>query len=243
MLREASAAYQNISGRLQAQESQQQAQSGQLQGLTTVLQRLTEQLAALGIPAPAPVSPAPHAVPLQPPAPVSQPYWDPYLDSTKPYDRTFAECSEFLMQCNYVFTHQPSMYSSDMARVGFIDNLTTGDALRWVQANPCSRFRDDYAAFEAEFRSARTITLNSPPSRRATAPSLPMPMSSGTSRMAVGRMTSVYTAFRWGLSETLKDKLIRHKTTSLAQLVSHAIENERVRGVVPLSCFRRSSDP
>jgi len=80
---------------------------------------------------------------------------EPYLATLAPYDGTFALFREFLMQCEYVFELQPSMYSTASARIAYLANLTTGRACWWVMAGceGAAPYMQDYRAFMAGFKT------------------------------------------------------------------------------------------
>ena len=144
------------------------------------------------------------------------------------------------MQCDLIFRHQPSQYFSPAARVAFIANLTTGDALNWAQATLCARpgLYDDCETFLAEFKKlfdhptagqdvgTRLTSLHQ--GNRTVAA-----YSTEFRTIAAGsgwNDTALRSAFRQGLSESIKDELMRDKPSTLDDLVSLAIEvDERIR--------------
>jgi len=97
----------------------QQTQADQLAALTAQVLVLSNR------------DPAPHEVAPAPRAPAIR---EPHLATQALFDGTFSLCREFLMQCEYVFELQPSMYSTASARIAYMANLTTGRARRWVMA-------------------------------------------------------------------------------------------------------------
>lgn len=144
------------------------------------------------------------------------------------------------MQCELIFSHQPSQYFSPAARVAFITNLTTGDALNWAQAILSARpeLFSDYAAFLREFRrvfdhptagqdvGARLMTLHQG-SRTVAAYSTEFrTLAAGCGWNDMG----LRSAFRQGLSEAIKDELTQAKSATLDELVALAIDvDERIR--------------
>jgi len=92
------------------------------------LAALTAQVLALTHQGPAPPQVAPAADPI--PAPRALVNREPHIATPALYDGTFTLCREFLMQCEYVFELQPSMYSTAAARIAYMANLTTGRAQR-----------------------------------------------------------------------------------------------------------------
>lgn len=237
LLREASTAVQSLNDRLQAQETRQQGRSSQLQDLAAMIQALSAQVATLMTP---PAPPAPAAAPPPPPAlPAGQPR-EPSLASPRPFDGTFALFRGFVMQCELIFSHQPSQYFSPAARVAFIANLTTGDALNWAQAILSARpdLFNDYAAFLSEFRrvfdhptagqdvGARLMTLHQGNRTVAAYSTEFRTLAAGCGWNDMG----LRSAFRQGLSEAIKDELIRERSATLDELVALAIDvDERIR--------------
>jgi len=110
---------------IDALRTNQQTQADQLAALTTQVLVLSNR-----DPVPPQVVPAADPIPA-PPAPAVR---EPHLATPALFDGTFSLCREFLMQCEYVFELQPSMYSTASARIAYMANLTTGRARRWVTA-------------------------------------------------------------------------------------------------------------
>ncbi|KAI3358928.1 hypothetical protein L3Q82_015321 [Scortum barcoo] len=52
----------------------------------------------------------------------------------KSYAGDLGSCSRFLFQCSIVFVQQPSSYSSDNAKIGYVVNLLRGKASDWATA-------------------------------------------------------------------------------------------------------------
>ena len=212
-----------------------------METLTSLIQTLTAQVSALTVSAPPPADPGASQPPAsQPPAlPAGFPR-EPQLASPRPFDGTFAHFRGFILQCELVFAHQPSQFSSPVACVAFITNLTTGDALNWAQATLSARpeLLHNDAAFLVEFKrvfdhptagqdvGARLMTIHQG-SRTAAAYSTEFrTLAAGSGWNDAG----LRSAFRQGLSETIKDELVRDKPSSLDELVALAIDvDERIR--------------
>ena len=242
LLRDAATAVQSLNDRLQAQETFQQGSACLMQDLTVAIQALSTQVATLATTHSPPADPASAAAspPLPVPAPLAGQPREPNLTSPRLFDGTFAQFRGFLMQCELIFAHQPSQFFSPAARVAFITNLTTGDALNWVQAILSTRpeLFTDYAAFLAEFKRV----FDHPTAGRDVGAQL-MSLHQGN-RTTAAYATEFYTlaaesgwneaglrsAFRQGLSEYIKDELVRDKPATVDELIALAIDvDERIR--------------
>jgi len=239
LLREASGMMQSVAGEQQTHSQQLLQLASDQQALLTQLNTISTQLTALGAaasPAPqVPVTTAPG--PLPPPGPIAR---EPSLASPKPYDGAFTEFRGFMLQCNFVFEMQPSMFSADAARVAYVATHTTGDALRWVQSflsfNPGTRH--NYANFEEEFRrvfdhpvagqDAGSRLLHIKQGSRTVAA---YAIEFRTLAASAGWQDSTLRCiFREGLTEVLKDELVRDKPADLNSLISLASDvDERLR--------------
>ena len=256
LLQEASTAVQSLNNRLQAQEVDQQQRGTQIESLIAMTQALTTQVAALVASTPPPPSvdvqhPAPPSG--QPPVaqsvfqPTTPPnstvvveFREPKLANPRPFDGTFSQFRGFLMQCELMFAHQPNHFQSPAARVAFITNLTTGDALNWAQAILTARpeLLTDYPAFLVELKrvfdhptagqdvGARLMSIHQG-TRTAAAYSTEFRTLAAESGWNEAGLKS---AFRQGLNETIKDELVRDKPATLDELVALAIDiDERSR--------------
>lgn len=244
LLCEASRAVQDLNDRLKTQEANQQTRDTQMENLGTLLQALTAQVSTLATTITPPTaqvaaqSPVPQVG--QPPALSAVPSREPSLASPRPFDGTFSQFRGFLMQCKLVFSHQPSQFSSPAARVAFITNLTTGEALGWAEATLSARpeLFNDYAAFLTEFGrvfdhpsagqdvGVRLMSLRQGSRTVAAYATEFRTLAAGSGWNDAG----LRSAFRQGLAEVIKDELVRDKPTSLNELVGLAIDvDERVR--------------
>uniref|UniRef100_A0A674P9V0 DUF4939 domain-containing protein n=1 Tax=Takifugu rubripes TaxID=31033 RepID=A0A674P9V0_TAKRU len=72
--------------------------------------------------------------PLCPPTnPATQPR-EPYIPIPGRYSGDLGTCSQFLHQCQLVFTQQPLTYSTPQAKTAFVMSLLTGQAAAWSVA-------------------------------------------------------------------------------------------------------------
>ena len=63
------------------------------------------------------------------------PQCEPNLPTPKPFEGNLSLCRGFLTQCELIFRHQQSRYSSSEARVAFLISLLSGRALQWAVAS------------------------------------------------------------------------------------------------------------
>ena len=218
----------------QSQATQQQAQVNQL---TSLVKNLTDQVAALC--AQLTTSPGPSAPVLVQPSPA--PSREPHLNAPAPYDGTFSLCREFLMQCEYVFDLQPSMYSTSPARIAYITNLTTGRARRWIFASRegSAAYMQNYKDFVLEFKAVFDHDVQG-----QDADTVLSTLRQGSSsvadyatefRILAARCDwnepALLSAFLGGLSESTKDALAeRERPSTLSKLISLSISiDERHR--------------
>ena len=233
-LRVAAAEVAELRVRLHAQELRDRRQATLLQEVQAICQTLTAQVSALTTAAAA----RPPPVPLI--APSSFSVREPSLANPRPFDGAFAQYRGFIMQCDLIFCHQPTQFSSSAARVAFVINLTTGDALNWAHATLTARpeLFQDYENFIEEFRRV----FDHPTAGREVGTQLMSLHQGGRTvasyatefrTLAAGsgwNGESLSSAFRRGLSEAVKDELVRDRPTSLNELISLAIDlDERAR--------------
>ena len=79
---------------------------------------------------------------------------EPRIPSPKIYEGDLSLCKGFVTQCELVFRHNPSRFSSDDSRIAFIVSLLSGRALEWAVATIHNDvlFSTDYARFMSEFQ-------------------------------------------------------------------------------------------
>ncbi|KAI3369234.1 hypothetical protein L3Q82_007781 [Scortum barcoo] len=79
---------------------------------------------------------------------------EPFVPTPESYAGDLGSCSRFLFQCSIVFVQQPSSYSSDNAKIGYVVNLLRGKASDWAtvlwQAN--SPVLQSFDSFIAEMK-------------------------------------------------------------------------------------------
>ena len=165
---------------------------------------------------------------------------EPNLPCLKVYEGDLSQCCGFVTQCELIFRHNPSRFYLDDARVAFIVSLLTGRALEWAVAtlNSDVRFSSDYNMFISEFR----LVFDHPPDGLDSASKLHS-ICQGTRSVAEFAVEfrilatrskwgdeALKSAFRRGLSETIKDLIVRDRPGSLAELISLALKiDDRLR--------------
>ena len=195
--------------------------------------------------------------PIQPPSTTSPPALDPgapppaavlappnvrepKIASPKPFEGDFELCRGFLVQCELIFTHQPSRYASDGARVAFILSLLSGRALRWATAavDQSNGLATNYSAFRTEFRAvfdhpedggdaASRLHSIQQGSRSVADYTLEFRILAADSGWGDKALQSAY---RRGLSEAVKDGLLRDRPTSYNALIELALQmDQRLR--------------
>ena len=245
LLSEASTAVTTIQQELrdvsELQQSQAAQQHAQVKQLTSLVQDLANQVAALSAhltatpPQTAPASVASASAPVHPP-----PSREPFLTAPATFDGTFSLCREFLMQCEYVFNLQPSMYSTDPARIAYITNLTTGRARRWINASleGSAAYMHIYKDFVLEFKAV--FDHDVPGQDADTALSALQQGSSSVAdyatefRILAARCEwnkpALRSAFVQGLSEPMRDALAeRERPPTLTELISLSISIDERR--------------
>ena len=208
--------------------------AGALAGIQQSLDALRAQVSASGNPSPASVSAGSSNLPANPvlPAP-QQPQPEPSLVSPRPFNGNFDQSKGFLAQCELLFTHQPSKYSSDGSKIALVMSLLVDDALSWaiaaVENNPV--FTTDYSQFKSEFRavfdhpadgqdaSSRLLVIRQG-SRSVAQYTLQFRILAAESRWNDQALLSVY---RKGLNDSIKDLIVRDSPTSLSELISLAL--------------------
>lgn len=211
-----------------------------LAGQVAALARSVNQLLASPTP---PVADRPEPNPVAaPPAQATppDPRCEPNLPCPRPFGGEFELCRGFLGQCELLFRHQPSRYGSGEARIALIMSLLTDRALRWAiaAAGRDSRLSVDYQAFITEFG-----LVFDHPADGSDAASRLHSIAQGTRSVADYTLefrilaadsgwddAALRSAYRRGLSEAIKDLIIRDRPTSFAALVSLALlMDERLR--------------
>ena len=182
--------------------------------------------------------PAPPAAPPSAPAPPTppdqslDPRWEPTLSAPNAYAGGFDLCRGYLGQCELLFCHQPFRFRTDSARDALIMSTLTGRALDWaiaaVRQNP--RLSNNLAEFLEEFRR-----VFDHPTQGSDAAGRLHTLCQGTRSVADYTLefrtlaadsgwddAALRSAYRRGLSEELKDLLVRDQPTSLNDLATLA---------------------
>ena len=212
--------------------------SAQIQSISAALTGIQQSLDALRVQDPNPVqSPGPstsnQAANPDLHAP-QQPRAEPGLVSPRPFNGNFDQSKGFLAQCELLFTHQPSKYSTDGAKIAFIMSLLVDDALSWAIAavENNSDFSTDYSQFKGEFRavfdhpadgqdaSSRLLTIRQG-SRSVAQYTLQFRILAAESRWNDHALLSVY---RKGLNDSIKDLIVRDTPTTLSELISLSLK-------------------
>jgi len=232
LLTEAAEAVATVRQELRGLTDVQRSQAEQLSVLTTLVHASTTQ-----VPTPVPASPQSGLAVAAAPAPSASPDREPHLATPAPYDGTFTLCWEFLMQCEYAFELQPSMYSTAAAPIAYMANLTTGRACRWVMVGRegAAAYTHAYRAFVVEFKTVFDHDVHGQDA--AAALSVLQQGSSSVAdyatefRILVARCAWNESAFQRGLGKAMKDALSgRESPITLDQLISQSINlDERTR--------------
>lgn len=182
----------------------------------------------------------------------SSPTREPNLICPKVYDGDLSLCRGFLEQCEMLFRHQSSRYSSDEARVAQIISLLSGRALEWAVATlkKTTSFYSDYQAFVSEFRLVfdHPPTVYNPASRLHT-------ITQGSRSVAEYSIefrilaaecawddSALMSAFHRGLSEPIRDRMLLEEPSSLASLISLSLKvDNRLRANRASRSTRESS--
>uniref|UniRef100_A0A674PBR8 Gypsy retrotransposon integrase-like protein 1 n=1 Tax=Takifugu rubripes TaxID=31033 RepID=A0A674PBR8_TAKRU len=204
------------------------ALSNQMSAMATVLASIRQKLGS-----------DPGAAPSEPSLPLS-PRAEPNLASPRVFGGDFDLGKGFLHQCELLFRHQPSRFVSDEAKVGFITSLLADKALSWaiaaVDLDP--RLSSEYSAFRREFKAvfehptygedaaSRLLALQQG-SRSVAEYTLEFRILAAESRWGE---TALRSAYRRGLSEAIKDLIVRDRPSSLNELITLSLQmDERLR--------------
>ena len=210
--------------------SQQAAILLQLQTLTAALTQLPQAQPA----PPIAVEPAPVIPPPVNPAVLIPASREPCISSPRPFDGNFETCATFVMQCELVFLHQPSMFTTDAARVAYLTNLLTGRAAQWATASWsmgasfCHSYRDFVAELQKVFH--HPAGGRDPGTRLSSIRQGSGSVSEYSVEFRLAAVESGWNdqslrvTFRRGLSDAVKDQLAtREEPTSLDGLINLAI--------------------
>ena len=243
-LQEASVAVQGLQAQVQPLQSSVQSLINQQAALASqqadILQQLQVLTAALtNRPQDQPVPEVAATPPPVAQAPVLPSFLDPFpheprLSKPQLYDGNFETCATFIMQCELVFAHQSSRFTTDSARIAYLTNLLTGRAAQWATASWSmgASFCQSYTDFVAELRKVfhHPASGQDPGARLSS-----IQQGSGSVsdysvdfRVAAAESgwndQSLRVTFRRGLSDAVKDQLAtREEPSSLDDLINLAI--------------------
>ncbi|KAI5090293.1 nephrocystin-4-like, partial [Silurus meridionalis] len=147
-------------------------------------------------------------------------------------------CRSFIMQCDLIFSMQPSQFGTERSKVAYVISLLSGRALRWATAEWESRSPNcgSFAGFSAELRkvfgtstprqdAARSLVSAAQGQRSVAeyaAEFRTQATDSGWDRIAL------YDTFLQGLSSAVKDELAaRDPPRDLDSLISLATRIDR----------------
>ena len=232
---ELSSAFGQVTGEMGTLRTSVTSLSSQVAALTDLVTRLLPSRAGEINPTP-PAAPS-TAPPTVPPELLPDPRWEPTLSPPHSYAGEFDRCRGFLGQCELLFTHQASRYRTDGARVALIMSSLAGRALDWAVAavgrNP--RLSSCLPDFLEEFRR-----VFDHPSQGADAAGRLHSLQQGSRGVADYTLefrtlaaesgwddAALRSAYRRGLSEELKDLLVRDHPSSLNELstLAHRLDD------------------
>ena len=185
------------------------------------------------------INESPDPVPANVPLPSDQ-IREPHFPCPKTYDGDLSQCLGFVTQCELLFCHNPSRFYLDNAKIAFIVSLLSGRALDWAVAtlSSDSNMSSDYHHFISEFR----LVFDHPPDGADSASRLHSLCQGSRSvaefavefRILAAKSgwgdAALKSAFRRGLSDSIKDLLLRDQPSSLADLISLALKvDDRLR--------------
>uniref|UniRef100_A0A674P5X9 Gypsy retrotransposon integrase-like protein 1 n=1 Tax=Takifugu rubripes TaxID=31033 RepID=A0A674P5X9_TAKRU len=229
-------AFPTIQGEISELQSSSQTTSSTLSALSNQMSAMATVLASILLKLgsdPGGAAPSEPSLPLSPRA-------EPNLASPRVFGGDFDLGKGFLHQCELLFRHQPSRFVSDEAKVGFITSLLADKALSWaiaaVDLDP--RLSSDYSAFRREFKAvfehptygedaaSRLLALQQG-SRSVAEYTLEFRILAAESRWGE---TALRSAYRRGLSEAIKDLIVRDRPSSLNELITLSLQmDERLR--------------
>ena len=167
--------------------------------------------------------------PAQIPLPVTS-NEDPNFPRPMIYEGDLAKCRGFLAQCDLLFSHHTSRYPCDESKVAFVVSLLSGRALDWAVAvlKKTRTFYSNYRAFITEFR----LVFDHSPVGSDVGSRL-LTICQGNRSVAEYAVEfrllaaecnwdddALSCAFRRGLNESVKDKILLDQPDSLAALIS-----------------------
>ena len=236
---ELSSAFSQVTGEMGELKTSAAAASSTLSALTNQVAALTDMVARLRHPPAAevplilpPVRPAAPAPTIPQEVPLD-PWWEPGLTTPRFYSGEFDKCRGFLGQCELLFLHQPSRFWSDGAKVALIISALSDRALDWAMAavgsNP--QIANDLCLFSDEFKktfdhpscgvdAAGRLHSLSQSSRSVAEYTLEFRTLAADSHWDDA---ALHSAYRRGLSEEIKDLIVRDRPSSSNNLISLAL--------------------
>ena len=165
---------------------------------------------------------------------------EPNLPCPKTFEGDLSLCRGFIAQCELLFHHQISRYSSSEARVALVISLLSGRALQWAVAtlSKTPSIASDFTAFISEFRlvfdhptegtdAASRLHSLTQGSRSVADYAVEFRILAAESRWDELALLS---AFRRGLNDSIKDLILRDRPTTLASLINIALQvDDRLR--------------
>ena len=233
---ELSSAFSQVSGEMGEIKSSSATTASTVASLANQVVTLTSMLAKL-LPAP-PAETSPTLPPVLPAAPApaalqGEPLdlrWEPNNTLPKNYTGEFDKCRGFQGQCQLLFTHQPSWFRSDGAKVALIISSLSDRALDWAMAttrnNP--QLMSDLSLFLNEFHATfdhpsggadaagrlHSITQGSHSAAEYTLEFRTLAADSGWGDVALR------SAFHRGLLEDIKDLIVWDQPPTLQDLIT-----------------------
>ena len=186
------------------------------------------------------LTPTPPQNPADPPqaaAPDRPGAREPKLAGPKTFEGDFELCRGFLVQCELIFRHQTSRYSTDGAKIAYVMSLLSGRALKWATAavGQSSSLASSYSAFRDEFTAVFDHPVDG-----ADAASRLHSIQQGSRSVADYTLEfrilaadsewgdkALQSAYRRGLSEAVKDGLLRDRPTSYNALIELALQMDQ----------------
>ena len=238
---ELSSAFSQVTGEMGDLKTSAAAAASTLSALTNQVAALTDMMTRQRQPTAAEVPPIlPPVRPVAPAPAISQeehrdPRTEPTLIVPRMYSGEFDKCRGFLGQCQLLFRHQPSSggYQSDGDKIALIVSALSERALDWAiattESNPL--LSSDLRLFLEEFRN----TFDHPPCGADAAGRLHT-LSQGSRSVAEYTLdfrtlaadsrwddTALRSAYRRGLSDEIKDLIVRDRPSSTHELINLAL--------------------
>ncbi len=200
-----------------------------MSGALASIQQSLDTLASRTSPA-SPPDTSPSSIPVRQPIPRNEPS----LINPRAYEGDFNQCRGFLAQCELLFTHQPSKYAADGAKIAFVISLLADRALSWAVAaiETNATYATDYSQFKRELRSvfdhpsdgqnvASRLLICHQGSRSVADFTVEFRILAAESGWNDQALLSL---FRKGLSDSIKDLIVRDNPGTLNELITLALQ-------------------